>query len=150
MFSSYGVQQWLEKRIVVKEINCLPNAIAQWGPGTASRLSTYVQLKIDKWLGWQSPSRYWISLLELAIQVLIRLPKLLTMRTGTDSIHCSKFLFILNNINWNGNKVASDVLFSIFCSLPPWHAVRSYRRHVEVREPIWDDHWSHSLHQMAS
>ena len=29
-------------------------------------------------------------------------------------------------------------------------AVRSYRYHLEVRDPIWGDYWSHSLHQTVS
>ena len=28
---------------------------------------------------------------------------------------------------------------------PFWRAVRFYRPNLEVREPIWDDDWSHSL-----
>ena len=28
--------------------------------------------------------------------------------------------------------------------LPSWRAVRSYRPHLEERDPIWSDNWSHS------
>ena len=28
--------------------------------------------------------------------------------------------------------------------LPPWRAVRSYRPHLEERDPIWGNAWSHS------
>ena len=31
--------------------------------------------------------------------------------------------------------------------LPSWRAVRSYRFNLEVRDPIWGDDWSHSLHR---
>ena len=35
-------------------------------------------------------------------------------------------------------------LLSFF--LPFWPAVLSYRSHLDVRDPIWGDHWSYNLH----
>ena len=34
--------------------------------------------------------------------------------------------------------------FLISFLLPSWRAVRSYRPHLEKRDPIWGDEWSHS------
>ena len=40
--------------------------------------------------------------------------------------------------------------FLISFLLHSWQAIRSYRPNLEIRDPIWGDDWSHSLHQMVS
>ena len=60
---------------------------------------------------------------------------------------------------WRCNSV-SPILFSVaelplspcpflLSILPPWQALRYYRPHLQVRDPIWGLDWSHSLQRRS-
>ena len=67
----------------------------------------------------------------------------LTRESNLDLSHSRSVTSLAND------KGDSSRSFLLPFLLPSWRAMRSYRPHLQVRDPIWWDDWTHSLHRRS-